>query len=91
MSYLGWGAGPRASQALILAAKAAAVLEGSTHATPDHVRAVAKPVLRHRIITNFNAEADAVTTDHVVESLLQTTPEDGATPQQRDQMNTVMR
>ena len=61
--YVGWGAGPRASEYLVLAAKAKALLEGATHATPEHVRAVAKPVLRHRILTNFNAEADQVTTD----------------------------
>ena len=90
-SYLGWGAGPRASQSLILAAKAAAVLKGAFHATPDDVRSVAKPVLRHRIITNFNAEADGVTTDDVVQSLLESTPEDGASPAERGQMDAVMR
>ncbi len=89
--YLSWGAGPRASQSLILAAKAAAVLSGQFAVTPDHVRGVAKPVLRHRVLTNFNAEADGVTTDDVIESLLNSTPIDDATDGERKQMNTVMR
>ncbi|MEC9374061.1 MAG: MoxR family ATPase [Planctomycetota bacterium] len=69
--YLAWGAGPRASQYLVLGAKAQAILSGSFHVTPEHIRAVAKPVLRHRVITNFNAEADGVTTDDVIETLLE--------------------
>ena len=68
--YLSWGAGPRASQYLILAAKARAVVSGSFHVTPEHVRSAAMPVLRHRIITNFNAEADGVTSDDVIRQLL---------------------
>ncbi len=67
--WLDWGAGPRASQYLILGAKAKAVLEGRP--TPDisDVLVMAKPVLRHRIITNFNAEADGVSTDQVLDKL----------------------
>jgi len=76
--YVAWGAGPRASQYLILAAKAEAIRSGSTHVMPEHVRAVALPVLRHRIILNFNAEADGVKTDDVVRKLLESTPVDGA-------------
>ncbi|MCH7731315.1 MAG: AAA family ATPase [Candidatus Marinimicrobia bacterium] len=68
--WLEWGAGPRASQYLILGAKAKAVLEARP--TPDisDVVAMVKPVLRHRIITNFNAEADGVKTDDVLERLI---------------------
>ena len=70
--WLEWGAGPRASQYLILGAKASAVLEGRP--TPDikDVIAMAKPVLRHRVITNFNAEADGVSTDDVLDKLIKT-------------------
>jgi MoxR-like ATPase len=76
--YLAWGAGPRASQFLVLAAKAKALLEGATHATPDHVRAIALPVMRHRIVTNFNAEADGVKADDVVRLILEAVPAEGA-------------
>ncbi len=72
--YVGWGAGPRASEFIVLAAKARAVLTGSSHVTPEHVRDVALPVLRHRIVTNFSAEADQVTSDDVVKSLLSEAP-----------------
>lgn len=68
--YVSWGAGPRASQYLVLAAKARSVLHGRHCATCDDVRAVAAPVLRHRIITNFNAEAEGVRADDVIERLL---------------------
>ncbi len=70
--YLAWGAGPRASQALILAGKARAVLQGRTHVTSDDVRAVAHPVLRHRLIPNFNAEADGIRSDDLIDKLLAT-------------------
>ena len=65
-----WGAGPRASIYLMLGAKARAILYGRYHATTEDVRAVALPVLRHRVITTFNAEAAGITTDQVVERLL---------------------
>jgi MoxR-like ATPase len=65
-----WGAGPRAGIYLILAAKARAILHGRYHATTEDVRAVAPPVLRHRILTTFNAEAAGITADQVVERLL---------------------
>ena len=87
--YLAWGAGPRASQFLVLAAKARALITGSTHVTPDILRSVALPVLRHRIIANFNAEADGVTTDDVVQSLLETTPVDDADPTTRSTLDSV--
>ena len=69
--WLEWGAGPRASQYLILGAKAKAILDGRP--TPDisDVITMAKPVLRHRIITNFNAEADGVNADQVLDQLIQ--------------------
>jgi len=74
--YVRWGAGPRASQYLVLAAKARAALYGRYCVGTDDIRAVAAPVLRHRILTNFNAEADGVTTDAIVEHLLERTPVD---------------
>ncbi len=89
--YVGWGAGPRASEYLILAAKARAILSGSLHVTPEHVRASAKPVLRHRILLNFNAEADQVTADRVVEGLLEKIPVEGLTAEEKRQMDAVMR
>jgi MoxR-like ATPase len=72
--FVSWGAGPRASQYLILGAKARAALYGRSYATTDDVAAVAPPVLRHRIITNFNAEAEGMNSDKVVARLLEKTP-----------------
>ncbi|GAC1466533.1 MAG: MoxR family ATPase [Isosphaeraceae bacterium] len=69
-----WGAGPRAGQSLILAAKARAVLQGRYHAAIADIRHVAKPVLRHRILTTFHAEAEGVDSDKVVEHLIDATP-----------------
>ena len=69
---VGWGAGPRAGISLITAAKAHAVLRGRFHATTGDVAAVAAPVMRHRVITTFNAEAAGVTSDDVIKKLLQT-------------------
>ncbi len=89
--YVGWGAGPRASEYLILAAKARAILSGSYHVTPEHVRAAAKPVLRHRIMTNYNAEADQVTSDAIIEGMLKEIPVEGVSPGEKKQMDTVMR
>jgi len=65
-----WGAGPRAGIYLILAAKARAILHGRYHATTEDVRAVALPVMRHRVITTFNAEAAGITADQVVQRVL---------------------
>jgi len=69
-----WGAGPRACQFLILGGKARALLQGRAHATTDDIKAVALPVLRHRIMTTFHADADGITTDDVVKKLLDTIP-----------------
>ncbi len=68
--FLSWGAGPRAVQFLLLGAKAKAVMDGRSSATVADVKSIAHPVLRHRIITTFNAESSGVTTDDVVDSLL---------------------
>jgi MoxR-like ATPase len=68
---VGWGAGPRAGISLVTAAKARAVLEGRYHATTADVVAVALPVLRHRVITTFNAEAAGVTSDQVIQKLIE--------------------
>jgi len=76
--YVTWGAGSRASKYLVLAAKARAVLRGRFHVSCDDVRAVAAPVLRHRIITNFNAEADGVKSDDIVGRLVDSIPREEA-------------
>jgi MoxR-like ATPase len=74
--YVTWGAGPRATQFLILAAKARAVLHGRYYVACEDVRAVALPILRHRIITNFNAEAEGIKPDDVVRRLIDLVPRD---------------
>jgi MoxR-like ATPase len=70
-----WGAGPRASQALILTAKCHAALSGRINVSCDDVRHLALPVLRHRLACSFAAEAEGITTDDVVRRLLETVPE----------------
>ncbi len=74
--YVAWGAGPRASQNLILAAKARAILKGRYHVAIEDVRSVALPILRHRILTNFNAEADNVRSDEIIARLMESIPAD---------------
>ena len=69
--YLAWGAGPRASQNLILGAKARAILNGRFAADIEDVRALAAPILRHRLLTNFQAEAEKITADDVIQDLLE--------------------
>ncbi|MCA8946744.1 MAG: MoxR family ATPase, partial [Planctomycetes bacterium] len=71
---LAWGAGPRASQYLILGAKARAVLHGRYYVSGDDIRAVVHPVLRHRIIPNFSAEAEGITSDVIIDKLIQMIP-----------------
>ena len=68
--WVTWGAGPRASQNLILAGKARALLHGRYHVSAQDVAAVAPSVLRHRVLTNFAAEAENVSSDEVVARLL---------------------
>ncbi len=72
--FVQWGAGPRASQFLVLGAKARAILHGRPVATVEDVRALAQPVLRHRVLVNFHAEADGVTSADVVNKLLDAVP-----------------
>ena len=67
---VGWGAGPRAGISLVTAAKARAILRGRYHCTTEDVQAVALPVMRHRVLTTFNAEAAGVTSDEIVRMLL---------------------
>ena len=69
-----WGAGPRASIYLILAGKARAILNGRFHVTTDDIRSLALPVLRHRVITTFNAEAQGITADQVIRKLVEAVP-----------------
>lgn len=70
--WVRWGAGPRAGQAMILTAKARALLRGNFSVTPEDIQKVAFPVLRHRILMNFKAEAEGVTPDNITSRLLQT-------------------
>jgi MoxR-like ATPase len=72
--WVQWGAGPRAPQYMIIGAKARAVLQGRFHATVEDIKAVAHPVLRHRVITNFSAEAEGITSDKITDKLLQVIP-----------------
>ncbi len=74
--YVTWGAGPRASQHLVMAAKAHAMLHGREHVSVQDVQSVAAPVIRHRIVTNFNAEADGITAHEIVRRLTETIPTD---------------
>jgi MoxR-like ATPase len=74
-NWLAWGAGPRAAQNVILTAKARTILHGRFAVTADDIRAMAFPVLRHRIFTNFNADAEGVEVEHVIEKILETVPE----------------
>jgi len=69
-----WGAGPRAVQYLVLGAKARALLDGRTHVSTEDIQALAKPVLRHRLVISFAAESDGVTPDDVVQRLIDITP-----------------
>jgi MoxR-like ATPase len=72
--YVRWGAGPRAGQSLVLGAKAHALLAGRLAVSPADLRRVALPVLRHRVLPNFAAEAEGVTAERVVENVLETVP-----------------
>ena len=70
--WISWGAGTRASQNLVLGAKTRALLHNRTHVTHDDIRAMALPVLRHRILVNYKAEAEGVTVEKVIAKLLET-------------------
>jgi MoxR-like ATPase len=73
--YVSWGAGPRACQCLVLGGKARAALHGRYHVATEDIAAVAKPVLRHRLVMNFTADAEGFTADHLTERLLATVPQ----------------
>lgn len=73
-AWVSWGAGPRASQYLILGAKARAILHGRYCALTEDIRAVAPPVMRHRIVTNFNAESEGINQDNIIERLVKMIP-----------------
>ena len=72
--WVKWGAGLRASQALVRGAKARALMHGRYHVSVKDIRALAKPILRHRVMTNFYAESERITTDTIVDRLLETVP-----------------
>ncbi len=72
--YVSWGAGPRATQYLVLGGKARAILHGRYYVDIEDIRAIAPAVLRHRILTNFNAEAEGITPDSVIQQLIETVP-----------------
>jgi MoxR-like ATPase len=89
--YVSWGAGPRASQYLVLGAKARAVLHGRHHVTTEDVRAVAFPVLRHRIMTNFNAEAEGIKPDDIIRRLIEFIPVDESESESRAKRPQIFR
>jgi MoxR-like ATPase len=72
--WLSWGGGPRAAQALVLGGKARALMSGRTAVLPEDIRAVMQPVFRHRIILNFQAEADGIDTEEIIRRLIAETP-----------------
>jgi MoxR-like ATPase len=71
---LAWGAGPRAVQFLVIGGKARALLQGRSHATCEDIQALARPVLRHRLVLSFTAESEGVTADQLIDRLLANTP-----------------
>ncbi len=73
--WVNWGAGTRAGQSLVLGGKTRALLEGRSHVTYEDIRAVAAPVLRHRILTNYRAEAEGITVEDVIRKLVEITSE----------------
>ncbi|MFV1966931.1 MAG: AAA family ATPase [Pirellulaceae bacterium] len=89
--YVMWGAGPRASQYMVLGGKARAVLQGRNHVSLEDIRAVAAPVLRHRIKTNFNADAEGITADDIVCQLIETVPSSGDPESDRGKRPQVFR
>ncbi len=69
-NYISYGASPRASIAMYIASKAEALMHGRDYVTPEDVKVVSYPVLRHRIILNYEAEAEGITTDKVIKQIL---------------------
>ena len=72
--WVNWGAGLRAAQSLILGAKARAVLRGRVHVTQEDIEVLLAPVLRHRVLINYRAEAEGITVEQVVQKLIETIP-----------------
>ena len=75
---ISWGPGPRACQQLILGGKVRAILQGRPNVVPEDIAALAHPVLRHRIVPTFNAEAEGITVDHIIDRVLQAVPQQPA-------------
>jgi len=73
-----WGPGPRACQQLILGGKVRAILKGRSNVTPEDIAALAHPVLRHRIVPTFNAEAEGITVDKIIDKVLKAVPQQPA-------------
>jgi len=88
--YVSWGAGPRASEALVHAAKAHSMLLGDGLVTVETIRAIVHPVLRHRLVLNFNAQADQVTPEMIIDNLLNTVPVDGLDEHTRTAVQSVI-
>jgi MoxR-like ATPase len=72
--WVSWGAGLRAGQYLVLGAKARALTQGRYHVSYEDIRALAHPVMRHRVLTNFRAESEGITTDSIIDELLSAVP-----------------
>ena len=89
--WVSWGAGPRASQYLVLGGKARAVLNGRHYVSCDDIQAAAYPVLRHRVITNFNAEAEGITSDAIIAKLIDTVPRAEADSARHGSLSEVLR
>jgi MoxR-like ATPase len=75
---ISWGPGPRACQQLIVGGKVRAILKGRPNVTPEDIAALAHPVLRHRIVPTFNAEAEGITVNHIIDKVLQSVPQQAA-------------
>ena len=89
--YIAWGAGPRATQSLLLGAKARAALRGRACAGIEDVRELALPVLRHRLVTNFRASAEGVSPEAIIQHLLETTPSEGTSASLIERLTGIVR